>query len=218
MILVAKSRPAAREGWGGGRSLLQRWEQWATWTNQEGERLPALQLRPEVGPGLKSGSLGPESDSIMHVCSLATLIWCNSFATALWRRRQVRWGLTRSQGQLQLCGAGMANSFYWAAFIWSQVSSPDPCSCILWHRSCPNKHSWTWAVSQCRPQCAGMHGAGWLGQRAAWPGAGGCVEIHLVWGSKLWQVPVQKCHWCSVFLQLYSAFSVCFVLLLSSAG
>lgn len=36
--------------------------------------------------------------------------------------------------------------------------------------------------------------------------------------ASFWQVPVQKCHWCSAFLQLYSAFSVCFELLLSSAG
>lgn len=94
-----------------------------------------------------------------------------------------------SQDLLWLCEAGMANSCYWDAFIRSQVSGPDPCSCILWHRSCPSKHSWTWAGSQRRPRCAGMHGAGWLGQRAAWPGAGGCGETHLVWGSKLLASP-----------------------------
>lgn len=67
---------------GGGRSLLRRWEQGATWTTREGERLPAPQLKPEVGPGLKSGFPGPESDPTIRVCCLLALTRCISCATA----------------------------------------------------------------------------------------------------------------------------------------
>lgn len=47
------------------------------WTKQEGERLPAAQLKPEVGLGWKLGSSGLKSGSTIHLCCpLFTLPQC----------------------------------------------------------------------------------------------------------------------------------------------
>lgn len=179
------------------------------WTKQEGERLPAVQLKPEVGPRWILGSPDLKSGSIIHLCCLLfTLPRCIipfvTFPSALDQKAAaVRPRLVTGLAPVAQSRDG-PDSCYWAAFIWSQVTGPDQCSCVLWHCSWPNKHSWSTAGSLRLP-----HTHAWSEGPVVWPVSWGCGETLLAPHNGLLAVPSgkAKCHWCSLFLQLYSTLS-----------
>lgn len=136
---------------------------------------------------------------------------------ARWRR-PTQSDPARSQGQPQLCGAGMANSCYRAAFIWSQVSGPRSAQLCFVAPQLTQQHSCARAGALRRPQHTHVARAGCRGQQVVWLGSWGRGETHLAPGSKLLASPGarESCHWCG-FIQRPATGLFCSVLL-SPAG